>query len=53
MTLRTPEMDSPFSFAKSAFASVSALVCPDPSAKISLAVDASDSHVGAVFQQLV
>ena len=47
------QMDSAFGSAKSALAMVPVLVHPDPSVKISLAVDASDSHVGAVFQQLV
>ena len=46
-------MDSAFSSAKSALASIPALVHPDPLAKISLAVDALDSHIGAVFQELV
>ena len=45
--------DSVLSSAKSALALVPALVHPYSSAKISLVVDASDSHVGAVFQQLV
>ena len=49
----TPEMDSALTFAKSSLASVPDLVHPDPSPKIFLAVDALDSHVGAVFQQLV
>ena len=46
-------MDSAFVSAKSALALVPTLVHPDPSAWASLAVYASDSHVGAVFQQLV
>ena len=46
-------MDSTFVFAKSALALVPTMVHPDPSARVSQAVDASDSHVGAVFQQLV
>ena len=49
----TPEIDSSFSSAKSALALVPALVHPNSSAKISLAVDALDSHMGVVFQQLV
>ena len=49
----SPQMDSAFFSAKSALAQVPTLVHPDPSAGVSLAVDASDSHVGAVFQQLV
>ena len=49
----SPEMASPFSVAKTALALVPALVHPDSFAKISLAIDSSDSHVGAVFQQLV
>ena len=47
------EMNSSFFAAKTALASVPALVHPDSSIKISLTVDASDSHMGAVFQQLV
>ena len=49
----SPRMDSAFVSAKSALALLPTLVHPDPSAWISLAVDASDSHLGAVFQQLV
>ena len=43
------QMDYAFFSIKSALA----LVHPGPSAKVSLAVDASDSHVGAVYQQRV
>ena len=49
----SPKMDSSLSTAKTALAYIPSLVHPDFSAKISLAVDASDSHVGDVFQQLV
>ena len=51
--LLVPQMDSTFISAQSALALVPTLVHPDPSAWVSLAVDASDFHVGAVFQQLV
>ncbi len=37
--------------AKAALCRVTSLAHPDPSAAISLACDASDSHVGAVLQQ--
>ena len=46
-------MDSAFISTKSALALVPTLVHPDPSGQVSLAVDASDYHVRAVFQQLV
>ena len=46
-------MDYAFVSAKSAFALVPTLEHPYLSARVSLAVDASDSQVGAVFQQLV
>ena len=46
----SPLMASAFISAKSALALVPTLVHPDPLALVSLAVDASDSHVGAVFQ---
>ena len=46
-------MDSTFFSAKSALALVPTLVNPYPSAKVSLVVDASDSQMEAVFQQLV
>ena len=49
----SPQMDSTFFSTKSALALVPTLVQPDPSAQVSLAIDASDSHVGAVFQQIV
>ena len=49
----SPQMDSAFISAMSALALVPTLVHPDPSARVFLAVDASDSPVGAVFQQLV
>jgi cleavage and polyadenylation specificity factor subunit 1 len=47
----TPEMHAAFLSAKQALASATPLFHPDPSAKLSLATDASDSHVGAVLQQ--
>ena len=40
-----------FSAAKQALVSATVLIFPNPSAWISLAVDASDTHVGAVLQQ--
>ena len=49
----SPQMDYAFVSAKSAFALVPTLEHPYLSARVSLAVDASDSQVGAVFQQLV
>lgn len=45
-------LGSAFSKAKSLLAAVPTLVHPVPGAPISLAVDASESHVGAVLQQL-
>ena len=47
----TLEMNQAFSVARSVLSTVPTLVHPDPSAKVSLAVDASGSHVGAVLQQ--
>jgi cleavage and polyadenylation specificity factor subunit 1 len=47
----TSEMHAAFLSAKQALASATPLFHPDPSAKLSLATDASDSHVGAVLQQ--
>ena len=44
-------MNQSFAAAKSILANVPTLVHPDPSARISLSVDASGSHVGAVLQQ--
>ena len=46
-------MNQAFAAAKSLLSSVPTLVHPDPSAKVSLAVDSSGSHVGAVLQQEV
>jgi Reverse transcriptase (RNA-dependent DNA polymerase)/RNase H-like domain found in reverse transcriptase len=47
----TPAMLSAFEAAKQALVSAVPLHFPDPEAELSLAVDASDSHVGAVLQQ--
>ena len=47
----TPLMDSAFSRAKRLLSSVPELVHPQCNTPISLAVDASDSHIGAVLQQ--
>ena len=44
-------MNQAFSAARSVLSTVPTLVHPDPSAKVSLTVDASGSHVGAVLQQ--
>ena len=41
----SPQMNSAFVYAKSALALVPTMVHPEPSAWVSLAVDASDSHV--------
>ena len=49
----TLEMNLAFSAAKSVLSEVPTLVHPDPSAKVSLSVDASGSHIGAVLQQEV
>jgi hypothetical protein len=46
-----PQEDAAFQAAKQALCSAASLVHPDPQAAISLAVDASDKHVGAVLQQ--
>jgi RNase H-like domain found in reverse transcriptase/Integrase zinc binding domain len=45
------EVDTAFSAVKRMLCSATLQVHPDPVASISLAVDASDSHVGAVLQQ--
>ena len=44
-------MSEAFSAAKQALVSATVLIHTNPSARISLAVDASDTHVGAVLQQ--
>ena len=49
--LWSPELGSAFILAKKLIASVPILTHPEPSAPVSLAVEASDSHVGAVLQQ--
>jgi transposase InsO family protein len=49
----TPEMTLAFQAAKSALSSAIPLHFPNPSAPISLATDASNTHVGAVLQQKV
>jgi hypothetical protein len=49
----TPEMTLSFQTAKSSFSSAIPLHFPNPSAPISLATDASNTHVGAVLQQKV
>jgi hypothetical protein len=47
----TPDVPLAFDTAKSMLASAVPLHHPHPSAKLSLATDASDTHVGAVLQQ--
>jgi len=49
--LWTEEMVLAFQAAKSALASATPLVHPSPSAQVSLAVDASSTHMGAALQQ--
>ena len=49
----TPLLDTAFRHAKDFLIKVPELAHPRPSAPISLAVDASDSHVGAVLQQRI
>ena len=46
-----PTLDSAFSAAKLLLSAVPVLTHPVPGAAVSLSVDASDSHVGAVHQQ--
>ncbi len=49
--LWTADMDTAFQQAKAAVCQATRLCHPDPQASVSLAVDASESHVGAVLQQ--
>ena len=49
--LWSPELNSTFILAKQLLASVPVLTHPEPGAPVSLAVEASDSHVGAILQQ--
>jgi len=46
------EMGSAFEKAKNVLISLPTLIHPDPAAPISLATDASDTHIGGVLQQL-
>ena len=46
-------LDSAFRHGKLLLASVPVLTHPEPSDSMSLAVDASDYHVGAVLQQMI
>ena len=46
-------MDSAFTRAKDLLSSIPELVHPHPDAPISLALDASDTHLGAVLQQIL
>jgi hypothetical protein len=48
----TQTMESAFSEAKEAICNATSLAYPDPAARLSLAVDALDLHVGGVLQQL-
>jgi hypothetical protein len=45
------DMEQAFQAIKKQLCEAATLVHPDPGARVSLAVDASDSHVGAVLQQ--
>ena len=49
----SPVLDSAFARAKDLLSSVPELVHPRPDALVSLAVDAFDTHLGAVHQQLL
>ena len=49
----SPALDSAFTRAKDLLSSILELVHPQPDAPISLSVDASDTHLGAVLQQLL
>ena len=49
--LWSPYLDSAFVLAKQLLASVPVLTHPEPGTPVSLAVYASDSHVGTVLQQ--
>ena len=49
----SPALDSAFTRAKDLLSSVPVLAHPQPDAPISLSVDASDTHLGAVLQQLL
>ena len=51
--LWSPVLDFAYLLAKQLLASVPVLTHPEPGAPVSLALDASDSHVGAVLQQKV
>ncbi len=48
----TTEMAAAFQAAKTALSRATRLVHPQPSAQLSLATDASNTHIGAVLQQL-
>ena len=49
----SPMLDSAFTRANDLLSSVSELVHPCADAPISLAIDASNTHLGAVLQQLL
>ena len=49
----SPALDSVFTRAKDLLYSVPELMHPQPDGPISLSVDASESHLGAVLQQLL
>src|SRR5450830_103242 len=48
----TPEAETAFGAAKAALQDCTVLAHPRPNSLLSLAVDASDTHVGGVLQQL-
>ncbi len=48
----TPAMNHSFDLIKVTLSTVATLTHPDPAAELCLAVDASNTHVGAVLQQL-
>jgi hypothetical protein len=50
--LWSPGMEAAFQSAKRAVCNATCLAHPDPGASLSLAVDASNTHVGAVLQQM-
>ncbi len=47
----SPAMQHSFQLIKDTLASVAVLTHPDPAAEVNLAVDASNTHIGAVLQQ--
>ncbi len=47
----SPAIQHSFQLIKETLAAVATLTYPDPAANLSLAVDASNTHIGAVLQQ--